>query len=260
MTTNSRRICPPGYQTVANSPYYGAWIPEYQKRRLHRAGWFNTDELAPPEAVYRLSGTNEEIHLLDSVEDTLVQVSDIFTDPELTYVNPAVKHKTLLAGVDFVSRIAQQMHKPDDVFDPSWCTLVAGKNDSDSAKALASFSEVFSILVDESSGRSPTLTGQPYAIVRLRIVCGCWRAAMFVFWCGRPRRIVCIEGRVRLVGECFVHGTMSVEGDAVAQRCTGHAWGIALWFNCFDRVRIGSSSRRKPSRFRSLAILPDVGR
>jgi hypothetical protein len=159
-----------------------SWVPDWSKPRqttalgymniksgvYNAAGWFNTDDDAPPEAVYRLSGANnEEIRLQGLVEDTLVQVSDVFTDPELSYVNPTVENKTLLAAVDFFSQVAKQM-PGTDIFDPFWRTLVAGKDDSDRAKAPASFAEVFSLLLDESSGRSPTLPGQTYSPRQLR--------------------------------------------------------------------------------------------
>jgi hypothetical protein len=200
---------------------------------------------------------NEEIRLLGSVEDTLVRVSDIFTDPKLTYVNLAVENKTLLAA-SISSRGSRNR-----CISPTTCStlLVHSRRGQGRQRQRKSPCELFRGLQHPPRRvqRQIADASRP-AIRHSRVADSVWvLASGHVPFLVQAAKGDCgIEGRFRLVGESFVHGTM--EGDAVAKGCTGHAWGIALWFNCIDRVRIGSSSRRKHTWFRSLAILPDVGR
>ncbi|KAH7156695.1 heterokaryon incompatibility protein-domain-containing protein [Dactylonectria macrodidyma] len=99
--------------------------------------------------------------------DTVVKIGDLFTDPGLTYLDPALNNKTLLACVDFVSQTLQ--NPPcDTVFDAFWHTVVAGKNENGQLKCPSSFAEIFSLLLDESTGRSPSLPGQTYSVRQKR--------------------------------------------------------------------------------------------
>lgn len=73
------------------------------------------------------------------MEDGLADISDVFADPDLTNVNPMVENKTLIAAVEFVSRISEaRTVAGGDVFNPFWLTLVAGRDGTDSQRAPAS--------------------------------------------------------------------------------------------------------------------------
>ncbi|KAH7122194.1 heterokaryon incompatibility protein-domain-containing protein, partial [Dactylonectria estremocensis] len=108
-----------------------------------------------------------ELHVQGFFFDTVVKIGDVCTNPDLTYTDPAVNNQTLLACVDFVSQTLR--NSPcGTVFDAFWHTVVAGKNENGQLKCPSSFAEIFSLLLDKSTGRSPSLPGQTYSVRQKR--------------------------------------------------------------------------------------------
>jgi hypothetical protein len=99
--------------------------------------------------------------------DTIVTVSDIFHDPDLSYRNPMTENTPLCTSVAFASKIQNGPFK-GATFEVLWKTLVAGKDDEGISKCPESFAEIFSFLIDETTGRSPSLPGQSYSARQLR--------------------------------------------------------------------------------------------
>lgn len=252
------------------SPDLPSWVPDWRvPSRVVPMGnsWAS--------GVYNACGRfkDKKLHDIDSRErgelcvqgvffDTVVKVGDVLTDPDLTYTDPAVNNQTLLACVDFVSQNLQTS-SCDTVFEAFWHTVVAGKNENGQLKCPPSFAEIFSLLLDESTGRSPSLPGQTYstrqkrpkgkgrleldnlssrlpaqifqnirkamqrALQNRRLgVTGKGYLGLFpqrtrdgdvihvVNNCPMPFTMRGTEGdKLRLVGECFVHGIMN--GEAV---------------------------------------------
>jgi hypothetical protein len=96
--------------------------------------------------------------------DTLATVSEFFCDPDISFIDPKAENKTLVAAVDFVLQHSEQIVAgPGGLFDTLWRTLLGNKDDSKSEKAPSAWAEIFSLLFDASTGRSPTLPGQTYS-------------------------------------------------------------------------------------------------
>jgi hypothetical protein len=104
--------------------------------------------------------------------DTITRVGDVFVKPDLTYENPMIENKTLLTAVSFASHMQNGPYR-SVAFETLWQTLVAGKNDEGislvadrdqqgNSKCYNSFAEIFSFLIDQSTGKSNTLPGQTY--------------------------------------------------------------------------------------------------
>ncbi|KAI9757338.1 MAG: hypothetical protein M1815_001425 [Lichina confinis] len=56
-----------------------------------------------------------------------------------------------------------------ELFHAFWHTLVAGKNQTGVNEAPADFADVFAVLLDEATGRSPSIPGQTYPKRRLTL-------------------------------------------------------------------------------------------
>ncbi|TDZ99846.1 Heterokaryon incompatibility protein 6, OR allele [Colletotrichum sidae] len=99
--------------------------------------------------------------------DKIAGVSEAFDDPDLFCTDPASKNQALLVAHNFVSRL-EEYAPPHTVFSAFWHTLVAGKDGPGRLKCPESFAEVVSLILDESSGISPSLPGQTYSKRQLR--------------------------------------------------------------------------------------------
>ncbi|KAM0429218.1 hypothetical protein ACHAPT_006432 [Fusarium lateritium] len=99
--------------------------------------------------------------------DTLAETSPVFTEPDLTYDNPAMENKVLLTAVAFVSQI-QHSESPYTIFTALWKTLIAGKNGDGMLRCPETFAEVFSFLLDQTTGKSPSVAGQTYSVRQKR--------------------------------------------------------------------------------------------
>ncbi|SPQ21408.1 6e4a2e03-3f34-4a88-b893-88585cdd9405 [Thermothielavioides terrestris] len=118
-----------------------------------------------PQTAPFVKGQNEEeLCLLGLVADTLAVVSDVFCDPDVSLANPTTENTTLISAVEFVLQHSGQITaEPDGLFETLWRTLVANKDNSFVSWPSCTYAEIFSLLLDESTGRSPTLPGQAYS-------------------------------------------------------------------------------------------------
>ncbi|KAK4171747.1 hypothetical protein QBC36DRAFT_339371, partial [Triangularia setosa] len=85
-------------------------------------------------------------------------------------VQPRSVNKVWIHCIEFVSRHFQAAYPSShgSVFTALWHTMVAGKDSSGMHPCPDSFAEIFSLLLDENTGRSPSLPGQTYSPRQLR--------------------------------------------------------------------------------------------
>lgn len=252
-----------------------SWVPDWRKSRetvslghstsgqsiYNPNGRFLT-RIGKSDCSYNLQMPNEllvhGIHV-----DTIATISDIFHGPHLSFTNPSL-NTTLLHFYHVASQL-QQYPGSNTVFTAFCHTFVAGKDDSGRAKCPSSFEEIISLLLDASTGVSPSLPGQTYSTRQLRpsgrgkleLSSLATRAAGKTFQdvrtamkavvknrrlgitekgylglfpnrvreghkvyvldgCHVPFLMRQVDGqeKMRLVGECYVHGIM--DGEAVA--------------------------------------------
>ncbi|TQN69888.1 Heterokaryon incompatibility protein 6, OR allele [Colletotrichum shisoi] len=163
------------------SPDLPSWVPDWRKTRRTASLEYPTTT----RAVYKASGRFKtaigktdvvmdsqrpgELRVRGISVDTAVRMSDPFADCHLTYTNPAVSNKALFGLFGFVRQL-QEYPGQDTVFSAFWNALVAGKDESGMAKAPSSFEEIISLLLDATTGLSPSLPGQTYSVRQRRPV------------------------------------------------------------------------------------------
>jgi hypothetical protein len=157
-----------------DSPDLPSWAPDWRRPRETTALGYSTSA----QSIYSPNGrfqpkNGQTDYTLNSQKknelqargiffDTLVKTSDLFIDPDLTYLNPTTDNKTLLEFFRFASQL-QYYPAPNTIFSAFWHTLVAGKDASGRLKCPSSFAEIVSLLLDVSTGLSPSLPGQTYS-------------------------------------------------------------------------------------------------
>ncbi|AEO63096.1 uncharacterized protein THITE_2107963 [Thermothielavioides terrestris NRRL 8126] len=163
------------------SPDLPSWVPDWRKPRQTVSLGFADTKTRPYNAAAKYEGlifvrrfpqtapfvkgqNEEELCLLGLVADTLAVVSDVFCDPDVSLANPTTENTTLISAVEFVLQHSGQITaEPDGLFETLWRTLVANKDNSFVSWPSCTYAEIFSLLLDESTGRSPTLPGQTYS-------------------------------------------------------------------------------------------------
>lgn len=124
-------------------------------------GGFTVKARGPDSLRCQIHGN--ELRVRGIYVDTIIQLSDVFTNPELTHIDPTVDNKTLLACVDFISQLSGGLPSSATSFDAFWHTLVAGKDGDIKLPCPQSFAEIFSLLIDKSTSRSPSFPDQTYS-------------------------------------------------------------------------------------------------
>lgn len=151
-----------------------SWVPDWRKPRRTTALGCS----ASTQSIYNANGRHlpaknkidftfngenkDELRPRGLFVDTIVKTSNLFIDPDLTYVNPTANNETLLQFFNFISQL-QHYPAPNSVFSAFWHTLVAGKDGSGRLKCPPSFAEIISLLLDASTSQSPSLPGQTYS-------------------------------------------------------------------------------------------------
>lgn len=144
---NTRRTHSLGHSTTTTTPYMACGHLTIEIGRLH-----------PPLE----SKNKNELRLYGISVDTIAKVSATFTNPELSLDDPTTANEDLKDMRSFVTKL-EEYPGSGTVFSAFWQTLVAGKDVTEMAKAPTAYEEVISLLLDESTGLSPSLPGQTYS-------------------------------------------------------------------------------------------------
>ncbi|UQC81799.1 uncharacterized protein CLUP02_07285 [Colletotrichum lupini] len=232
-----------------------SWVPDWRNpRRTHSLG-HSTTTTTPYMACGHLTieigrvhpplerKNKDELRLHGVSVDAIAKVSTVFTNPELSLEDPITANGDLKDMCSFVAEL-QEYPGNETVFSAFWQTLVAGKDATEMAKAPIAYEEIISLLLDASTGLSPSLPGQTYSArqrktfqdvrtsmmhaMRNRRLCFTAKGYLglvsetskvgdeihILDGCHVPYLLRKVEGRRhRLVGECYVHGIM--RGEAV---------------------------------------------
>lgn len=156
-----------------DSPELPSWVPDFSKPRQTVAFGFATSS----QGIYKAHGrfepvmlkidavvdsqNDKELHVRGFFFDTVVKLSDVFEEPDITYVNPSTENQTLLQFWEFVKQL-EIYPGSHTLFSAFWHTLVAGKDGLGRLKCPETFAEIASLLLDASTGMEPSLSDQTY--------------------------------------------------------------------------------------------------
>lgn len=171
--------------SIDHEPLEGcpSWVPDWSKPREttalgYESSTANVYNASGSEKAYKfpkhpagyqiIGSNNSELHTEGRVFDTIVVMSTVFSDPDI--VQPLSANKDWIRCIKFVSRNFHTMYPPahGSVFTAFWHTMVAGKDSSGMYPCSDAFAEIFSLLLDETTGRSPSLPGQTYSPRQMR--------------------------------------------------------------------------------------------
>ncbi|PMD31539.1 hypothetical protein L207DRAFT_572752 [Hyaloscypha variabilis F] len=146
-----------------DSPDLPSWVPDWRRPRETTALGYSTSA----QSIYNPNGRfqpkigqidytlnsqkKNELQAQGIFFDTLIKASELYIDPDLTYLNPST-NRTLLEFFKIASQL-QHYPAPNTIFSAFWHTLVAGKDASGRLKCPSSFAEIISLLLDASTGR-----------------------------------------------------------------------------------------------------------
>jgi hypothetical protein len=110
----------------------------------------------------QLSSDHRTATLPGKIFDRIVTLGDVTKKPSLDIDDTAQGNRAWLSYVG-IAKSSQSYPTGATIFDAFWQTLVAGKDGTNIAKAPSEYSEVFSLILDESTRMMPSLPGQVYS-------------------------------------------------------------------------------------------------
>ncbi|KLU89919.1 hypothetical protein MAPG_08888 [Magnaporthiopsis poae ATCC 64411] len=160
-------------QTLPGLP---SWVPDWsQPRQTSRlrdnfSGVYGNKNQhcfpSPPhEQDAKVDIRGVELHRRAVFVDRIAKTTGRLRDPSISLLDPQTRNKDfLVACADLAAAAVPGSPYPSDtVFEAFWRTLVADKDDSNRLRAPDSYAELFSFLLDQSTGRSPSFPGQTYS-------------------------------------------------------------------------------------------------
>jgi hypothetical protein len=145
-----------------------SWVPDWSTARKTRpiAGSMNYQ-------FFHASGDSEHGYAVDQGDDTrlvvkagfvdtIANTTDIFDSPSISYDNIIGGNKDLEGCFELCASLRQYPHPSVTVFDALWRSMVAGVSETGRTTAPEAFAEIFSVLLDAVTGKTPSLAEQSY--------------------------------------------------------------------------------------------------
>lgn len=160
-------------------PLSPSWIPDWSIPRTTEAlgyltkAWTLYCTGGQPTATQRakvdFNSDSTEMTLSGKVFDTIARLGCISYDPILDIDNPPLVNQYLASYTDIIRTLADDYMYPvpaTSTYEAFFQTLLAGRDSSGSAPPSADHSEVFSLILDSTTGQMPSLPGQVYTVRR----------------------------------------------------------------------------------------------
>jgi hypothetical protein len=159
-----------------------SWVPDWstdrvtralgystKARTLYRAGWRVVTEstvfTGRPGKV-ELSEDKLQVTLSGITFDIVTTIGDVMEDPNIDIDDFLVGNRSWASNVQLVKDTYDQNEYPASnvsIYDAFWHTLVAGRDGSGTVAPSQEHSNVFSLILDTTTGKMPSLPGQTYS-------------------------------------------------------------------------------------------------
>ncbi|KAI2474617.1 Heterokaryon incompatibility protein [Pyrenophora tritici-repentis] len=157
-----------------DTPLPISWVPDWSTQRVtaalgystkawtvYRAGGQIAAGQQPPKVV--VSNDKKEITLSGKVFDTITTLGEIYQDPTLDIETPQ-QNNQILASYAKIALDASTTHSypihDTSIYDAFFTTVLAGRDGSGTSAPTPNHSEVFSLILDCTTGTTPSLPGQ----------------------------------------------------------------------------------------------------
>lgn len=167
------------------TPLELSWVPDWSVARVTQALGYLTKawalyyaggQVASQASVLeknrkiRLSSDKTQLTLPGALFDTVVILGDVTENPTLDIDDPRSGNSDWASNIELVKGFFNTQDYPQQgisVYDAFWQTLIAGRDGSGAAAPTQEHSDVFSLILDSTTGEMPSLPGQAYSPRRL---------------------------------------------------------------------------------------------
>ncbi|KAF2874068.1 heterokaryon incompatibility protein-domain-containing protein [Massariosphaeria phaeospora] len=157
------------------NPLIPSWVPDWSASRVTEALCFSTKSYALYSAGghqrgkelprFTLSENRRRITIPGKIIDEISQVGCIVEVASLDADDPTQGNKAW-GGFVGLARGQEKYPSGASVYEAFWRTLVANKSSDGLGEAPSEYDEVFSLILDSSTGVMPSLPGQMYSVRR----------------------------------------------------------------------------------------------
>lgn len=161
------------------APVRPTWVPEWNVPRVTKSiGYTNMSwaiyaaggKRSDPERGFKypfvvpveIDMTSQSMIVSGKIFDAVTVLGDTVTLPVIDIDNATEGNHAWASNIDIAKR-CEQYPSGGTVFDAFWQTLVAGSDASGREKAPQDYSEIFSLIIDSTTGNMPSLPGQTYS-------------------------------------------------------------------------------------------------
>lgn len=163
-------------------PLEPSWVPDWNTDRVTEALGYSTKawtlygaglkSLGEPVSTMSrptkvdISSDKKRITLSGIVFDTITVLGNVNKHATLDIEDPKHSNASLASCVQLVKEKYMHAGYPDpstSIFDAFWQTLVAGRDGTGIAVPTSEHSDVFSLILDSTTGNMPSLPGQAYS-------------------------------------------------------------------------------------------------
>lgn len=162
-----------------DTPLVPSWVPDWSTDRVTEALGYSTKATTLYRAGGRqaranlptieLSSDKKRVTISGLVFDSIMAVGNVIKDATLDIDDSQNSNEGLASCVQFLKESYVHAEYPmpsTSIYDAFWQTLVAGRDGSGTAAPTIEHSDVFSLILDSTTGEMPSLPGQTYSIRR----------------------------------------------------------------------------------------------
>ncbi|RMZ69347.1 Heterokaryon incompatibility [Pyrenophora seminiperda CCB06] len=154
-----------------DKPLHLSWVPDWSTQRvtealgystkawtLYCAGGRNVPGSEPPKAV--VNDDKKQITVSGKIFDTVVSLGEVNQDPTLNIETPQVGNQILASYAKIASASDSYPLHDSSIYDAFFNTLIAGRDGSGTSAPTLDHGEVFGLVLDCTTGKTPSLPGQ----------------------------------------------------------------------------------------------------